>query len=176
MQKAGVHLISISQLDDSGYKLSFADGICTVVNHSSGRKLAVCLRNSSNLYVFPGSICSHSPFIHSLLSSSPPIPCTAFPSLTATPNLETWHCCLGQANFRTVLNMAHGNVTTGMQVDLSLAPQACDTCICGKQTHSAVPKICEGKKVDRLLGRLCGPCWPTGYHFSLWLLLHYEYH
>ena len=59
-QKAGVRLISISRLDDSGYKLSFADGICTVLEHSSGRTLARCSRNSSNLYVFPGSIRSHS--------------------------------------------------------------------------------------------------------------------
>ena len=50
--------------------------------------------------------------------------------------------------------MACGDVTTGMQVDLSLAPQACDACIRGKQTHSAVPKICEGPKVDRPLGRV----------------------
>ena len=87
-QKAGVRLISISQLDDSGYKLSFADGICTVLEHSSGRTLARCLWNSSNLYVFPGSICSHSSSIPSFPFS---FPCTTFPSLTTKPNLETWH-------------------------------------------------------------------------------------
>ena len=64
-QKAGVHLISISQLDDSGYKLSFADGICTVLEHSSGRTLVRCSWNLSNLYVFSGSI--HS-FLSLLLS------------------------------------------------------------------------------------------------------------
>ena len=87
-QKAGVRLISISRLDDSGYKLSFADGICTVLEHSSGRTLARCSRNSSNLYVLPGSIRSHSSSIPSFPFS---FPCTAFPSLTAKPNLETWH-------------------------------------------------------------------------------------
>ena len=150
-QKAGVRLISISRLDDSGYKLSFADGICTVLEHSSGRTLARCSRNSSNLYVFPGSIRSHSSSIPSFPFS---FPCTAFPSLTAKPNLETWHRRLGHANFRTVLDMARGDVTAGMQVDLSLAPQACDACIRGKQTHSAVPKIREGPKADRPLGRV----------------------
>ena len=50
--------------------------------------------------------------------------------------------------------MAHGDVTTGMQVDLSLAPQACDACIHRKQMHSAVPKICEGPKADRPLRQI----------------------
>lgn len=48
-QKTGICLISISWLDNSAYKISFADSICTVVNHSSGRKLVDCLHNTSNL-------------------------------------------------------------------------------------------------------------------------------
>ena len=58
--KAGVRLISISRLDDSGYQLSFANGICTVLDRSSGNKLTECAQNSSNLYVFTGSIQPHS--------------------------------------------------------------------------------------------------------------------
>ena len=49
-----------------------------------------------------------------------------------------------------LLNRA-GHGTAGMQVNLSLTPQACDACICRKQTHSAVPKIHEGPKADRPL-------------------------
>ena len=41
-----------------------------------------------------------------------------------------------------------------MQADLSLAPQACDTCIRGKQMHQPVPKSREGQKADRRLGRV----------------------
>lgn len=98
---AGVRLISISRLDDSGHHLSFANGLCTVVDRSSGRKLVECTRNSSRLYVLPGSIQSQSSF-----PIPPTSPCIAFPSLNATPNLETWHRRLGHANFRTVLDMA----------------------------------------------------------------------
>ena len=50
--------------------------------------------------------------------------------------------------------MAQGTITAGMQVDLSVTPQACDACIHGKQTHSLVPKICEGKRASRCLGRV----------------------
>lgn len=39
-----------------------------------------------------------------------------------------------------------------MQVDLLLTPQACDTCIRGKQTHQLVPKQHEGRKAVRCLG------------------------
>ena len=51
-----------------------------------------------------------------------------------------------------MLDMAHSDVTTGMPVNLSLAPQACDACIRGKQTHSSVLKIREGRKANRHLG------------------------
>ena len=146
---AGVRLISISRLDDSGHHLSFANGLCTVVDRSSGRKLVECTRNSSRLYVLPGSIQSQSSF-----PIPPTSPCIAFPSLNATPNLETWHRRLGHANFRTVLDMARSKTVAGMQADLSLAPQACDACIRGKQTHHPVPKLREGKKAVRRLGRI----------------------
>ena len=118
-------------------------------NWVSGRKLAECARNSSHLYVFPGSI-------HS--SSTPSIPstssCIALPSLVQTPNIETWHCRLGHANFRTVLDMARNDLVTGMQVNLNLALQACDACICGKQTHHPVPKSRKGNRADRRLGHI----------------------
>ena len=147
---AGVRLISISRLDDSGHQLSFANGRCTVLDRSSGRKLAECARNSSHLYVLPGSIQSTS------LSPSLPLPspCVALPTLHATPDLETWHRRLGHANFRTVMDMARGDVVAGMQADLSRTPQACDACIRGKQTHQPVPKIREGQKANKRLGRV----------------------
>ena len=48
-----------------------------------------------------------------------------------------------------------------MPADLSLAPQACDSCIRGKQTHRPVPKVREGRRAERRLGQvfvdLCGP-------------------
>ena len=149
---AGVRLISISQLDDSGHQLSFAGGCCTVLDCSSGRMLAECAQNSSHLYVLPGFIQSPSLF----LSLSPPsaTPCVALPTLSATLNLETWHQHLGHANFRTILDMARSEVVTGMPANLSHAPQACDACICGKQTHQPVPKSREGRKAERLLGRV----------------------
>ena len=106
----------------------------------------------STWLILPGFIQSPSLF----LSLSPPsaAPCVALPTLSATPNLETWHRHLGHANFRTVLDMAHSEVVTGMPADLSHAPQACDACICGKQTHQPVPKSREGRKAERLLGRV----------------------
>ena len=48
--------------------------------------------------------------------------------------------------------MAQGELATGMQVNLTLVPQACDACIHGKQTHHPVPKLHEGHRADRHLG------------------------
>jgi transposase InsO family protein len=152
---AGVRLISISRLDDSGYRLSFSEGRCTIFDRVSGKKLAECTRNSSHLYVFPGSIIPP-PSVPFPPSLSPPSPSTAlaFPSLVATPDIETWHRRLRHANFRTILDMVRNEVATGMKADLSLAPPACDACIRGKQTHKPVPKSREGEKADRRLGRV----------------------
>lgn len=108
---AGMHLISISHLDDSGYELSFTNGICNVLVWSSGRKLTECTQNSSGLYVFSSSIQSCLPT--PLPSTS--TPCTAFSLLTAKPNLEMWHWHLGHANFCTIFDMARGDITAGMQ-------------------------------------------------------------
>jgi hypothetical protein len=41
---------------------------------------------------------------------------------------------------------------TGMHIDLSTEPPTCESCILGKQTKSSVPKIQEGRKLDRQLG------------------------
>jgi hypothetical protein len=173
---AGVRLISISQLDDSGHCLDFTDGRCTISDRSSGKTIAECPRNSFHLYVLPGSIkpsipsasISSTPIspipipsisIPSIPSTSiPSIPSTslsvALPSLSATPNLETWHQRLGHANFCTALDMARSKHVTGMQVNPSHIPQVCDTCIRGKQMHQPVPKTCEGGKATRHPGRV----------------------
>ena len=151
---AGVRLISISRLDDSGYQLSFSDGRCTLRDRSSGKTLAECTRNSSKLYVLPGSIIPPSP--SSSPTSIPPslTPHSAFPSLVVIPDLETWHRRLGHPNYRTVLDMVRNEAVSGMKTDLSTAPQACDACIRGKQTHHPVPKSREGSKAEKRLGRV----------------------
>ena len=56
--------------------------------------------------------------------------------------------------------VCHSSVT-GMPIDLSSSPPKCDSCILGKQTHSLVPKMCEGARADVVLQQvfidLCGP-------------------
>lgn len=113
--------------------------------------IAECLRNSLHLYILPGFIqSSHShPPLSSTSSLSAPVPI-----LLAKPNLESWHCHLGHANFRTILDMACGKHITDMPANFSTPPKACDACIHGKQTHHPMPKTCEGKKAMRCLERV----------------------
>ena len=152
---AGVRLVSISQLDESGYCLSFHSGNCMLSDRVSGAILANSPKDNSHLYMIPGS-CIHSmtSSISPSLSSSHSLPSsssthTALPSLIANSNLEMWHRRLGHANFKTVLDMAQTGVVTGMPANLSLTPQACDSCIWGKQTHRPVPKVHEGRQEER---------------------------
>ena len=59
---AGVHLVLISHLDDSGHHLNFTDGCCIICDRLSGTTIAEFPRNSLRLYVLPGFIRSpHSP-------------------------------------------------------------------------------------------------------------------
>jgi hypothetical protein len=50
--------------------------------------------------------------------------------------------------------MVKNKTVAGTQVNLSLAPLACDACIRGKQTHHPVPKSHEGQKAVRRLGQI----------------------
>jgi transposase InsO family protein len=50
--------------------------------------------------------------------------------------------------------MIRDEVVTGMKADTSLAPPACDACIRGKQTHHSMPKLREGNKAEKRLGRV----------------------
>ena len=50
--------------------------------------------------------------------------------------------------------MIQNEVATGMKANLSLAPQACDACIRGKQTHTPVPRTRKGGKATKRLGHV----------------------
>ena len=171
---AGVHLVLISHLDDSGHHLNFTDGCCIICDRLSGTTIAEFPRNSLRLYVLPGFIRSpHSP---PSFPSFPPPSLASLSALTllAMPDLETWHCHLGHANFHTVLDMAQSKRFTGMPTSFPSPPKACDMCICGKQTHHPVPKTCEGKKATRHLEQvyvdLTGPQSITSRSGSLYIM------
>lgn len=68
------------------------------------------------------------------------------------PDLQSWHCRLGHANYRTVYDLARSGNATGMPITLSTSPPVCDACILGKQTKSTVPKIRTGVRATRRLG------------------------
>jgi hypothetical protein len=148
---AGVHLILISRLDESGHCLDFVDSHCLISDCTSGAMITDCPKNLIRLYVLPCSIQSfhHSPPSHSF-PLSPRCSNVPTPALITTPDLETWHRCLGHANFRTVLDMTRSTHITGMPTNTSTAPQTCDACICGKQTHHPVPKTREGTEGNEM--------------------------
>jgi hypothetical protein len=70
---------------------------------------------------------------HTLLAQCPPI-------------LHTWHGRLSHANYRAVYDLARSGHTTGMPIDLSIAPGSCADCIVGKQKRSSVPQTRWGTR------------------------------
>ena len=65
------------------------------------------------------------------------------------PDLETWHCHLGHANYQCVAGLAHKGMVTGMSQSLAtLKVSKCEYCVLGKQTKTIVPKTRGGNKDD----------------------------
>jgi hypothetical protein len=70
------------------------------------------------------------------------------------PSIEMWHQRLGHANNHAVVQLASKNLATGMPIDLSSLPGACDACIKGKQTCSHVPSVWEGERASEPLEKI----------------------
>ena len=148
--ESSVRLISILALNRSGsYTTHFDSNGCWVTNKSNTTLVRGSL-SGKRLYV---------------LTTKTPAPRTKAPDTQSAlfarvPDVETWHRRLGHCNTRAIVEMAKNGVSQGMPIDLSSLPPKCDHCAIGKQTHSPVPKIREGKKATERLGRvyvdLCG--------------------
>jgi hypothetical protein len=154
--ESSVQLISILTLNQSGnYTTHFDLNGCWVSNKSNTTLVCGALSNSKCLYVLTTKTL---PAQH----SKAPISTTPNTALLAkVPDIKTWHHSLGHCNTCTIVKMAKNGVSQGMLIDLSSLPPKCDHCALRKQTHSLVPKICEGIKVSRHLERvyvdLCRP-------------------
>ena len=154
--ESNVRLISIMALNKCGnYTTHFNSNGCWVTNKSNTTLVHEALSTSKRLYVLTTTI-------PSLQSQERPASITVTMALyTRVPDIETWHQHLGHCNTRSIIDMAKNGVTQGMPIDLSSLPANCDHCALGKQSHSSVPKIWEGPKANRRLGRvyadLCGP-------------------
>jgi hypothetical protein len=70
---------------------------------------------------------------------------------SCVPSIETWHRHLGHVNNHAIIQLATKGLATGMPIDLSTLPGACDACIKGKQTHIHVPLVREGKRATEPL-------------------------
>lgn len=77
-------------------------------------------------------------------------------------DLETWHRRLGHASFQTIITMAKTGLVPGMPSTFTSMPPKCDSCILGKQTKNAVPKVRKGgrratRKLEIVWVDLTGP-------------------
>ena len=143
---AGMHLVSIGQLDIRGFSSIFADHGCRITDRT--RKLvADRVLMQSMLYTLssPSSCVSNNAATNNvtlpMLSSSP-------------PDLKTWHHHLGHTNYCTVLDMARGDAVTGMKTNFSPMPSTCDACIRGKQTCNPLPNLHEGPRLSQRLEQM----------------------
>jgi hypothetical protein len=70
------------------------------------------------------------------------------------PSIETWHRRLGHTNNHAIVQLASKKLATGMPIDLSTLPGACDACIKGKQTRTHVPSVREGQRASEPLEKI----------------------
>lgn len=72
-----------------------------------------------------------------------------------SPDMDTWHCRLGHANYQAIMEMACSGTIAGMPSTFSSKLPKCDSCILGKQSETPVPKVWEegmGHRSQRKLG------------------------
>lgn len=116
-----VQLVSILVLNKGGDHMThFDSNRCWVMNKSNTILIWGSLSNSKWLYV----LSMKTPYIH----HSKPSPSLSTALSTIVPNLKTWHHHLGHCNIKSIINMAKGKVSEGMQIDLSSHPAKCDHC------------------------------------------------
>ena len=126
---ASVHLISVSSLCMSENLVVSFDACTCWLTKRSGQQLVV------------GTLSAHHSY--TLNNTTPPVVHHALLS-HGTPDVGTWHCQLGHANIRTIMDMARNEHITCMHIDLSTEPSTCESCILGKQTRTAIPKRRKG--------------------------------
>lgn len=131
-------LISISCLAyNSNAQLSFYNTSCAIYNKFTRALLATGTLFPSNLY----SLNLYQPKVEHTFVAPQYV------------SMETWHCCLGHANYHTLHTMAHEGLVAGMSVPQN-TPAKCDSCIISKQTCKPVPKQCKTGKGHRATKRL----------------------
>ena len=152
---ATVRLVSILCLNHSGgYISSFDSNSCWVTNKAGATVLQGVVLESHRIF----SLSLHSPHVG---HNRPPQSSNSAHYAAWTPDLKTWHQCLGHCNNNTTIDMVRKNAMQGMCIDLSSAPPHCNHCILGKQMRLTVPKVWEGEKatcpLERVFVDLCGP-------------------
>jgi hypothetical protein len=115
---ATVCLISVSALCAAHHCMASKDATNCWVQAQSGTCMLSGTLTSCCLYTLSGGQLSaeHAYLAHHL------------------PTLQSWHWCLGHANYCTVYDLVHSGNATGMPINLSVVPPKCGTCILGKQT------------------------------------------
>ena len=118
-------LLLVSSLNRSGnYVTHFDSSSCWVTNHSSTTIIRGALSSKRQLYMVTLTSVS--------VTHIPRSPTTLHAS--RTPDVETWHRCLGHCNVRSIIEMARKEAVEGMTIDLSSTPAKCTHCVLGKQT------------------------------------------
>jgi GAG-pre-integrase domain len=136
--EASVCLISVFVLGSGSQKL---------VSHFNGD--GCWLTNSSGAIVASGKMSTMGKCLYMLNMGSPLIEHLFI--ATRVPDIETWHCCLGHANYKSIVDMSDNGMVRGMHVNLSSAPPKCQSCILGKQTKTPVLKVREGVRAKGIL-------------------------
>jgi hypothetical protein len=127
---AALRLISIGRLADAGMDTRFSKHHATIIRQINEKCMATATRASGGLY----SIDLTSAVEERIAAATTGVP------------ISTWHGRLGHPAGDAVERLARTGAATGMHVDLSSRPPACQPCIRGKQKQSAMPKHREEGK------------------------------
>ena len=153
--KLEANILSLSQLDEEGYRMIMGDGKLTIFN-PVGCLFAEVHRSSGRLYLLKLSIVDQC-----LITTE------------ATPEDWLWHSRFGHLSFHTLKEMSNKKSVEGLP-PINMPTKLCRSCVAGKHPRNSFSKKSTFQEIEPLElihMDICGPITPISLGGSRYFLL-----
>ncbi|KAG6487750.1 hypothetical protein ZIOFF_056351 [Zingiber officinale] len=135
------NLLSIGQMMKKGYKITFADGQCEIIDKNE-KRIAVVKMTTNNLFPLKMNSC-----INVALKSE------------ITDEAQLWHLRYGHLNHKGLMLLKEKNMVTGLPRIQPTETGFCEGCVYGKQHRFPFPKTSWRAKapLELVHADICGP-------------------
>jgi len=142
LPEVGYTLVSIGRLDELGYSITFADGICTICDPADD-VIGQIPKSEQGLY--------HVIHEHNSGSAN---------SAVETITVMELHRCMGHITPSVAYCLAENGLVSGVKVDLSSGEKVfCKLCVYAKATRKPIAKERQGEQAKEFAGEVHTDLW-----------------